>query len=38
MIEKKEELEAKLILLGINGLAYTDEWNKIAKALSVVGV
>lgn len=34
-MENKEEIKSKLMLMGLNGLAYTPEWNKISKELNV---
>ena len=34
MTTEKEKLENQLMLMGMNGMAYTPEWNKIAKRLN----
>jgi ribosomal protein L18E len=34
MKEEKEQLRNKLMLLGLNGMAYTPIWNEVAKKLN----
>jgi len=29
----KEEIKSKMLLLGLNGMAYSSEWNMLAKKL-----
>ena len=36
MTTEKEQLENQLMLMGLNGIAYTPYWNEVAKRLEEI--